>query len=61
MMKDFSGGRIQYTTTLRASEDSEIYHQPASNTEIKEDHGASRWFYWLKKVSFGKYRTPMYY
>jgi hypothetical protein len=46
---------------LKGSDDSGIYHLPATHAEIKEGHGGSRWFFWLKNVSFGKYRTPLYY
>ena len=74
MMKDYSGGLIQKEASVRGSEDSGIFKHPrgsedsgifkhpATITENKDDLGASqRWLVWLKKVSFAKYRAPLYY
>jgi len=60
-MKEFSGGLIQKDTTFLETADQEVSPVPATKTEINEVADGSRWFSWLKKVSFGQYRTPLYY
>jgi hypothetical protein len=60
-MKEFSGGLIQKDTTFLETADQEVSPVPVTKTEINEVVDGSRWFSWLKKVSFGQYRTPLYY
>ena len=62
MMKEFSGGLIQKDTTFIETADLEPSHFPATKKiGKKESIVGSSWFSWLKKVSVGKYRTPLYY
>jgi hypothetical protein len=60
-MKQFSGGLLQEDTTLLETAVQDDSQVPAAKTENKEVSRCSRWFSWLKKVSFGQYRTPLYY
>ena len=60
-MKEFSGGLIQKDATLLETVESESSQFPATKTENMEGIHGSRWFSWLKKFSFGQYRTPLYY
>ena len=60
-MKDFSGGLIQKDTTFLETADQDISQVAATQKENKEVVNGSRWFSCLKKVSFGQYRTPLYY
>ena len=60
-MKEFSGGLIQKDATFIEAGDQEPSQLPATISVNKEDLDDSRWFSWLKKISFGQYRTPLYY
>jgi hypothetical protein len=60
-MKEFSGGLLQKDTTFLETAEQDVSQVPAAKTENKEVGRGSRWFSWLKKVSFGQYRTPLYY
>ena len=48
-------------TNFLETADQEVSQVPATITENKEAVKGSRRFSWLKKVSFGQYRTPLYY
>jgi hypothetical protein len=61
MMKEFSGELIQKGTTFIETAELEPSQLPATKTENKDVVYGSRWFKWLKKLSFGQYRTPLYY
>jgi hypothetical protein len=61
-MKEFSGGLLQEDTTLLESAVQDVSQVPVVKTEENKEVGrVTRWFSWLKKVSFGQYRTPLYY
>ena len=60
-MKEFSGGLLQKDTTFLETADQEVSSFPATKIENKEVETRSLWFSCLKKVSFGQYRTPLYY
>jgi hypothetical protein len=62
MMKENSGRLIQSDTVLEEAADFEPSQLPETNEETKEGIACSRWFSLLiRKVSFGQYRTPLYY
>jgi len=52
-MKEFSGGLLQKDTTFLETADQDVSQVPAANTENKDVGPITRWFSWLKKVSFG--------
>jgi hypothetical protein len=61
-MREFSGELIQKDpTTFKGSDDTEPSIPPETKTENNERIDNSFWFSWLKKVSIGQYRTPLYY
>ena len=59
-MKEFSGGLLQKDTTFLETADQDVAQVPSDKTENKKVFNCS-WLSWLKKVSFGQYRTPLYY
>ena len=61
-MREFSGELIQKDpTTFKGSDDTEPSIPPETKTENNELINDSSWFSWLKMVSIGQYRTPLYY
>jgi hypothetical protein len=61
-MREFSGELIQKDpTTLKGSDDTEPSIPSETKTENNERIDDSSWFSWLKMVSIGQYRTPLYY
>ena len=61
MKKEFTGGLIQKDSSMLETGGSEPSHLLAPKPDNKEGIDDSPWLSWLKKVSIGKYRTPMYY
>jgi hypothetical protein len=61
MMREISGRLIQSETTFIEAADLEPSQLPETKKEIKEGIACSRLFSCLRKVSFGQYRTPLYY
>ena len=60
-MNEYSGGLLQMDTNFLETADQEVSRVPDTKTENKEAVKGSHRFSWLKKVSFGQYRTPLYY
>jgi hypothetical protein len=58
-MREFSGELIQKDPTT--FDNSEPSIPPDTKTESNKRIDDSSWFSWLKKVSIGQYRTPLYY
>jgi hypothetical protein len=61
MNNEFIGGLIQKDTTFVETGISELSHLPATKPYKRFGIEGSRWLSWLKKVSIGQYRTPLYY
>ena len=61
-MKEFNGGLIQNEEiTLTEADEQESSHISVSKTEDSEGITDSRCSSCLKMISFGQYRTPLYY
>jgi hypothetical protein len=61
-MREFSGELIQKDpTTFKGSDDTEPSIPPETKTENNNLIDDSYLFSWLKNVSIGQYRTPLYY